>query len=374
MGKARSSEKPRVLFVSKPVVSPFHDGSQVLVRNLANHLERHRAVVMGVGERAGFESDVDVERVYGRSGRFAPTLVQNIRPLWRLASGRNDELWHFVFAPNLRSCQVVRALRTLKTRPTVQTVASPPRSFEGVGRLIFGDVVVAQSHCTATSIVSATNGDIQPTVIRPAFVSPKRSGPEVVEALRNQLGIAPGQKVVVYAGDLEFSQGAQRVARFVEPLRARNDDVVVVFACRQKTPRAAAIAERLQRELRPESVRFCGELPSLITLLGMTDVMVFPVEELFAKVDIPIALLEAMDLGVPVVVPTEGPAAELSACLRAQKDDTSGWTQVVSDLLHNSALKAEVVAAQHEQVAAEFAAKVVAAQYEDLYQRLLVGS
>lgn len=374
MNEARLHETPRVLFVSKPVAAPFHDGSQVLVRNLANHLERHQAVVMGTGERTGFGVAVDVEAVYGAAGRFAPTVVQNTRPLWRLLRGRADAVWHFVFAPNRRSCQVVRALRALKTRPTVQTIASPPRSFDDVESLLFGDVVVAQSHWTASRLGRELKNAPAIEVIRPAFVSPTAPSAAEVAALREQLKIAAGHKLVVYAGDLEFSRGAERVCQLAEALRARRNDVVVVFACRQKTPNAAAIATRLQSNLDPQVVRFCGELPSLATLLAQTDVMVFPVEELFAKVDIPIALLEAMDLGVPVVVPTEGPAAELTACSRARKDRASEWAEVVSELLDNPTHRAEVVASQHRQVAAEFAAKVVAAQYEDLYQRLLFGS
>jgi glycosyltransferase involved in cell wall biosynthesis len=374
MGKARSEELPRVLFVSKPVAAPFHDGSQVLVRNLANHVSRHRPVVMGVGQQAGFAPHVEVEHVYAQSGRFAPSLLQNVRPLWRLLSGRRDALWHFVFAPNVRSCQVVRAVRALKSRPTIQTIASPPRSFDAVEQLLFGDVVVAQSHATAERMRSSLTRDAEIHVIRPPFASPTRPGPAEVARLRQQLALLPQDKVVVYAGDLEFSRGAERVAKLVRPLTDRDERVIFVFACRQKTPRAAAIAQQLQSNLDQQVVRFCGELPNLITLLALTDVMVFPVEDLFAKVDIPIALLEAMDLGVPVVVPTEGPASELSACRRAEKDTIGEWVTAVLQLLDDTPVRAAVVQAQHEHVSAEFAAKVVAARYEDLYQRLLFGS
>lgn len=368
-GNASDSKQQRVLLVSKPVHAPFHDGSQVLVREIANQLRRFTPTVMGTGERHGFAAHVRVERTYPRHGAFAPQLQQNLRPMWRLLRGPDVDVWHFVFAPNLRSCRAIRALRQFKTRPTVQTIASPPRSFEGVEQLLFGDAIVAQSEWTAEQVRAHWGARVD--VIRPPVSPVAVPAPELTASLRRQLDVALDAELVTYPGDLEFSGGAERVAAMVEPLVQARPNVIVVFACRHKTPAAAGVLQQLKARLDPSKVRFAGELPSLPVLLGTSRLVVFPAAQLFAKVDIPFALLEAMSLGIPLVVPEEGPVAELTSAVRVPLQDNAAWVRSSSELLSQAPMWEMIRTRQRVQLESEFAAKVVAARYEDLYQRVL---
>lgn len=364
---------PRVLFVSKPVARPFHDGSQVLVRELANHLTRFRPHVMGTEDRVGFESHVQVDALYARRGTFAPGMVQNIRPLLRLLTGDAGDVWHFVFAPNARSCRVIQAVRRVRRRPSVQTIASPPRNFADVDRLLFGDVVVAQSHWTANRIRQHARGTQRIEVIRPPVGPLTEPTTQELAHVRQLLRLEARHEVVVYPGDLEFSQGAERVAAVVESLVKQRPNALVVFACRRKTQAAVEAEARLLARLNPESTRFVGEVPSLCALYALTKVVVFPVEDLYAKVDIPIALLEAMQLGVSLVVPTEGPVSELSEAIQVPASDSAAWVTAISELLHSDSRRTQVAAGQRQQMATDFDASSVAARYEALYTQLLEG-
>lgn len=368
-GNATEPTERRVLLVSKPVHAPFHDGSQVLVREIANHMHRFLPTVMGTGERHGFGAHVRVERTYPRHGAFAPKLQQNLRPMWRLLRGPDADVWHFVFAPNRRSCRAVRALRQFKTRPTVQTIASPPLGFEGIDELLFGEAIVAQSEWTKAQIGAHSNARID--VIRPPLGPVPPPAPDLIASLRRWLDVAPEAELVTYPGDLEFSGGAERVAAMVEPLVQARPGVIVVFACRHKTPAAADVVQQLQGRLDPAKVRFAGELPSLPVLLAASRLVVFPATQLFAKVDIPFALLEAMSLGVPLLVPTEGPVAELTSAVRVPLQDNTAWVRSTSELLSEVPMWEMIRTRQRVQLESEFAAKVVAARYEDLYQRVL---
>lgn len=361
----------RVLLVSKPVHAPFHDGSQVLVREIANHTSTFTPLVMGTGERHGFASHVVVERTYARRGGFAPQLQQNVRPLWRLVAGADADVWHFIFAPNPRSCRAVKLLRQFKSRPTLQTIASPPRRFEGIDELLFGDVVVAQSRWTADQVRDHTAQRRQVEVIRPPLGAVPMPAPELCSSLRRSLDVADDQVLITYPGDLEFSGGAQRVASMVRPLVEAHPRALVVFACRQKTAAAADALAALKAQLNPAQVRFAGELAGLPVLLATSKLVLFPAAELFAKVDIPIALLEAMSLGVPLVVPDEGPVAELVSAHRVPLQDNAAWVRACSELLLEVPMWEMVRTRQRVQLESEFAAKVVAARYEDLYQRVL---
>lgn len=363
----------RVLFVSKPIREPFHDGSVCLVREIATSLEAWQASVMGVRGAPPWpleSTNAEVLPVYRQPGKYAPGLVQNARALLHLTFERRADLWHFVFAPNPRSSGLISALRRFRSVPSVQTIASPPKSFAGVGRLLFGDVVVAQSDWTRQRVEADARGrNVQ--MIRPPLGAVPRSSDEVMAGVRARLNLEPGQRVVVYPGDLEFSTGAEIVAKAVPGLIEAIPDCVVVFACRRKTPRAREVEARLQGELDPRRVRFAGELPSLLPLLQLADCVLFPVEQLWAKVDIPIAVLESMALGTPVVLPDQGPLAELCENGRIRAAESGALVRATVAAVTDSDFRRQWVGAQRDLIAAAFDARVVAGQYERLYSNLV---
>lgn len=314
---------PRVLFVSKPVAPPWHDGSKNLVRDVASHLERASPTVMSTEAFARASSlppRVRVEAVYRASSRFSPPFAANARVLARLLRGDPLDLWHFVFAPNAASSGAAlaakRARRLMGFRgPVVQTVASAPRTFEGVSRLLFGDHVVALSEWTRRRLVDAGATRVPIHVIPPCATAPAEPNDAAVRALRARHDLRG--RVVLYPGDYEFSHGARTVVAALPHLLGEAPDLTAVFACRAKTPRAAVAEAALQREVErlglAPRVRYLGEVPDMPALLRATDVVAFPVDDLYGKVDVPLVLLEALALGVPVVAAAGGPLEELAA-------------------------------------------------------------
>jgi glycosyltransferase involved in cell wall biosynthesis len=361
----------RVLFVSKPIAPPFHDGSQILVKEIASALPTFRARVCTVRGPNDWAKNLglDTLAVYSRSGGFAPALIDNARVGAALLADDASDLWHFVFAPNPRSCAMARAIKLLRRIPMVQTVASPPRSFESIDNLLFGDVVVVQSEWTKRRLLSRLTRERPIALVRPPLGRSEPPTLEAQHAVRSRLRVGPTTRLIVYPGDLEFSQGAERFARAAQRLEGY-PDVVFVWACRKKTPRAAAVEAALARRLDPRRVRFAGELPSLLPLLATASVVAFPVEELFAKVDIPIALLEAMDLGIPLVVSDSGPVSELRGPLAIPANSTEALLGGVTRLLDTPELARAVVQMQKEHIENEFRSKVVAGRYEALYHGL----
>lgn len=359
---------PRVLFVSKPIAPPFHDGTKCFVRDVAQNLEQVHPIVMGV---RGAEplAGVEVAAIYADSGAYTPALEENVRAALHLALGPRAPLWHFVFAPNSRSSRVGRVLRALRGARVVQTIASPPRDFSDAERLLFGDVVVAQSRATRDRIVEHS-----PT--RQIEVIPPPVGPiaprsrEARRAIRERLVLRDDAVVLLYPGDIELSRGAENVAALVEPLAREIPGLVVVFAYRAKTDRAHAVARDLERRLPERHTRFTHTLPDVLALVEEARAVLFPVDDLWGKVDMPIVLLEAMSLGVPVIALDHGPLAELGGAIRAP-EGTEAWLRATLDLLRQPELRARVIEAQHTAIQQTHEAKAVARRYEALYLELL---
>jgi phosphatidylinositol alpha-1,6-mannosyltransferase len=317
--------------------------------------------------------------VYGESGAFSPAMLDNARAAFSLLSARED-LWHFVFAPNPRTGQVARGLRALRRVPIVQTVASPPRHFSGLSKLLFGDELVVQSRATEQSLREAAAREafaLSPiTVIPPPVPALSAPGASAIAAARSSLQLSPADRVVLYPGDLEVSSGAEVTRALVKPLLERVPDAVVVFAYRNKTPRAAERAAELRQSLRAESarVRITDSVASMHALLAAVDIVIFPVDDLWGKVDQPIVLLESLALGTPCVVLDQGPLKDVVGAHKVATIDVAAWVDAVSATLERGPLRSELVAQGRAAAIDVYASGVVARAYEAIYLRVLARS
>ena len=371
---------PSVLFISKPIAPPFHDGSKCLVRDVARNLTRVEPIVLstpGAPELHAAPGACSVRSVhaYGAPGGFTPAFSANLRAAaWVLLRSRAS-VWHFVFAPNARTSKAGRFLRRVRRVPVVQTVASPPRSFANPEALFFGDVLVAQSAWTRAAIEASYEGSglraPRIAVIPPPV--PDLSVPSVteVDAVRRDLGLGSAQRYVLYPGDLETSSGAEATAALAERLPQALPGVVTVFAYRRKSAQAAEVAARLAARLPPGTTRFVENAPNILALLAGAAAVLFPVDDLWGKVDLPIVLLEAMALGVPVVALDQGPLCDLQGVLKVPRLAAAEWLAALSELLGDPARRAALVATQTAALDERHRAGIVARDYEDLYLDLL---
>lgn len=366
----------RVLFVSKPIAPPFHDGTKCLVRDVALHLTRHHAVVMtakGAPPLPGSSSVApELVPVYSDPGAFTPQFSENARAaLWLLTRARADVL-HFVFAPNPLTSTVGKVCRAVRRIPVVQTIASPPRTF--APGVFFGDCVVAQSRWTKDRVVGAFESAGRPPprveVVPPPAPEVPAPSLDRVARVRRVLEIEPNARVVVYPGDLETSTGASRVADIVADVTREVPDAVVVFACRHKTPRAAGAEAALRARLHGMPVRFAAEL-DLHALFAASTVLLFPVDDLYGKVDLPISLLEAMRLGLPVIAADEGPLGDLAGATLVPLDDPGALVRETVAMCRDGERRRRAAEQGSAAVDARYDAGIVAEAYERLYDQLL---
>lgn len=361
---------------------PWNDGSKNLVRDVASHLERAEATVLSTSD-AGVDlgARVRVEGVYRDAGRFAPGLAANARVAARLVTGDPHDVWHFVFAPNPRSSSVARVARRLRRAmgwkgAVVQTVASAPRSFAEAPKWLFGDVVVALSEHTARRLREAGADAARLRVVPPCALAPRpRTDAEKVE-IRGRLGLGAGP-VILYPGDYEVSRGAATVAEAAPHILHALPDATLVYACRKKTERAEEAQREVQRAIAKAGedvalrTRHLGEVKEMADLIAVATLVVFPVDDLYGKVDLPLVLLEAMALGVPIVVAEGGPLESLAFAPRVRAGDGQGLADAVLPLLWEDAARQALGEAGRAAYEATYTPKAVAAAYDRIYEEAL---
>jgi phosphatidylinositol alpha-1,6-mannosyltransferase len=372
---------PRVLFVSKPIAPPWNDGSKNLVRDVAMNLVRAKPTVLSTRGAPALGGRVAVEEVYTEPSRFAPALAQNARVVRRLLGGDALDIWHFVFAPNPASSTVARTAARARRLlgwggRVVQTIPSAPRDFEGVPQWIFGDAVVAVSDWMRGRLMGA---GVKKTVrvIPPCAAAPPTPTEDAKRAARAALGVPEGAPIVLYPGDYEVSRGAATVGRAASAITRAHPEARVVFACRAKTARSHEARAALEADLRAaglhDRTRHAGEVKDMAALVASASVVAFPVDDLYGKVDVPLVLLEALALGVPLVVARGGPLEVLTSARLVEPEDDAQLAAEVVSFLSNPA-RARVVA-EHGRALYEsrFTPRAAAGAYDALYAELLEG-
>ena len=353
---------------------PWNDGSKNVVRDLARALTQVTPTVLVTPGASSIAAHVCGEPVYRTAGGFSPAVLDNVRVLMRLLTGDPHDVWHFVFAPNFASSAAGRVARTLRASlgwngRVVQTVASAPKTFEHLGSLLFGDLIVAQSAFTKARLVAAGADSGRIFVIPPCAAAP--CPPTEVERreLRERYRLGSGP-LFVYAGDYEVSGGAETVADAALTIVRAAPEARIVFACRPKTPRAEEAKRKLIARLKPleHAVAHVGVLPSLAPLVAEARALLFPVDNLYGKVDLPLVLLEALALGTPLVLVRGGPLEEITAARFVAPGDAAGVAREALALLDDER-HAELVLHGRAVYDERYTPATAAAAYESLYLR-----
>lgn len=365
--------------MSKPIVPPWHDGSKNLVRDIATHLTRAKPTVLTTPGAVSLGERVQSEPVYRDAGRFSPAAFANARVMRRLLTGDPHDIWHFVFAPNPASSMAAAIAKRARSLTgwrgkVVQTVASAPRDFGMMPRLVFGDVVVALSDWTRGQLLgSGVNGRLL-RMIPPCVARPRAPTSDERKAVRVRFNLGDGP-IVLYPGDYEVSRGAQTVAEAVSRIARKIPEARVVFACRPKTKGAAEAGHTIRVALDEagllQHTRDLGEIDDMPALLAESSVVVFPVDDLYGKVDIPLVLLEALALAVPLVVARGGPLETLECAKLVDPGDGVGLSAEVLAILGSSAVAGELGAHGLALYERRFRPAVAAEAYDDLYDELV---
>jgi len=363
-----------VLLVSKPVAPPWNDSGKNLVRDLAAALspDRYRPTLL---TRPGADPGVPHARLEtpytASSGGFAPALVDNARVALRLFGGRRVDLWHFFFAPNPRSSSVGRIASRARRVPTVHTIASAPLRGTPLREVLFADVSVVLSRHSEQRFLAEGIARDRLARIAPAITPLDVATQAMRAATRTEHGWPLDAPVVLYPGDLELGDGAERTIDAVAALARR--DVWLVLACRAKTPGAREAELRLRERVRAAGLeahtRWVGETRAIHALLAAADLVVLPSTELYAKMDHPLVLLEAMSLERAVVVTRDTPAEELADddAAIAVEPDVEALSVALGTLLADDALRASFGHRARAAILERHTPRPMAAAYQSLY-------
>ena len=296
--------------VTKPLSPPWNDAGKAVPRALALALPPgvSPSVLVARGDAGVWPAGVRAHALFSGPGGYATRAGERLRLMlgvWWLR-GEADVL-HFFFQPHPLASRTARWLARACGRATVHTVLSAPLESHPPGRLLFADRTVTLSAWAARRLERP--GSAPPEVVPPALFETVPAPEMRVRAAREEAGLDPG--FLLYPGDWEFSGGHDLL---LEVWSRDSRLPVLVFAGRDKTPRAAAARAALEHAVREKGlagrVRFLGTARDLPALLASAGAVLFPARSLYAKTDLPLVILEAWRESRAVLVSDLPPLAE----------------------------------------------------------------
>ena len=361
--------------MSKPIAPPWSDASKNLVRTHLRHANRFSYSFFGTpASRILERSNVRCRVIQSHTGRFQPTMLDNVRPFLNLLN-IDANLFSYFFTPNRRTSTALRLLASMKRRPTVHTICSTPKDHGNLRSLLFADRNVAVSDHTARLLHEAGAKGVRR--IYPG-IDPPVPDPLEVERLRTVLAAPQGRPCIVFSGDYEFSNAHPVILSALPVFFAACPDVLFVFACRPKTEAAAAVERDVRAAVSAtpfaSSIAFLRDVSSFPALLEVATVVIFPVTSLRNKMDIPLTLLEAMALGRPIVVSNLESLRELlpePAGVLVPPGDADALGGAVARILKDDPERRAMGEAGRHLVRRQFSAGRMTTEYEDLYAELL---
>jgi glycosyltransferase involved in cell wall biosynthesis len=364
--------------ISKPLVPPWDDSAKNIVRSQVIHGKRYSYRVLTDKTALSPAPGVIAEPVYSGKGEYSPGIKQNLGVMLHGLNPRGASIYHYFFAPNPVTSIAGRLQSAIAGVKTVQTVCSEPGSFDKIGRYLFSDIVVALSQNTKQKLEDAGTAASRIRLVRPGIEPIDPPASDRRSEIRRAHDLPEQGHVVIFPGDYEFSSAAETVARAIPILASSVVGVTWVFACRIKRAPSLAIRDRIRDELYRSgvgnNVKFFESVSDMPAFVGAADVVVMPAERLYAKMDAPLVLLEAMSQRVPLVLADAPPLDEiisLGAAVGMPPGDPEALADAVKTLIVNRELSDKIGFQGERAVKEVFSAAVMAESIEAIYDEIL---
>jgi glycosyltransferase involved in cell wall biosynthesis len=365
-----------ILFVTRPIIPPWNEGSKNLAWQIARRLGRHRPHLMTVKAHTSEPAaQVVWESVYTDTDVLI-SARQRVRLFLYLLGGKSRvDLYHFFFVPTPATSFFLAGLSRLHGKWTIQTVPSLYRTRVGrdeARRVFFADWVVAISHSTADylrslgleNVVHINAGvDVEYFANHPADTS-----------LSRRLGLPPESVIVLFSGEYSRMGSVERLLGVMPQVLAQCPNSHFVFACRIKSRRDRLVEAEIRQIVHEmklsQRVHFLGEVDDFPAVLKASDIFLLPVSDMIGKFDTPLTLLEAMAAGLPIVSNDIAPLNEIltsGAGVVVPVGDDSAMIEALVSLVSDEEWRRRVGDAARKAAQARYDIDATAQAYERLY-------
>ena len=304
----------RILIVSRPIAPPWDEGSKNIVYGIAKYSKRIAIhILSNENFNKNLGSNIVVEKIYrGNSSSVA----EKMRLFMRLIKKDDIEIYHFFFHPTKTTSFISRRISRHKKKRTIQTIPSmfkENNSIDKLSNIIFGEKLVVFSNYMKKTLES--NGFENIIKINPGIEIDKFKPSQTSSELKTRYDIKKNEKVVLYAGNYNKNMGIETLKKSIERVCKSNSEIKFIMACRTENRSEYNSKIRFFQDMEEKGLQknivYLNTIDRMDELMGVIDVCIFPAENMYGKLDIPLVLLESLSMEKPIVISDVKPLNEL---------------------------------------------------------------
>mgnify|MGYP000187313913 CR=1 FL=1 len=378
----------KILLATRPLVPPWDEASKNFAYFLAKNIrdENTEMHILTTPEKLeGLSANVISHALYSapdkNSKSHYPFFQKARLPLYLFAQSFRYDIVHYLFTPTLFNAFVIRYFTPFRPK-TIQTIATLredryPKKF--LHRLFFADRLITYTDKTKQKL--ETLGFNNVTRIYPGIdldrYQPRPKDPAVLATY----GLTSNDFFVIYPGEYTRLGATDMLTEtFIKYFTEHPDsNMKFLFACRIKNE-----ADRKKREDIRAVVKQAGleskilfdensATTDMAALYNTADVVIFPVENLKGKFDVPLIIIEAYACGKPVILsdlPEFLEFANPDICVTISKNQGDKLIGSLAYLSQNEAERTRLGENARRFAKDHFDLKNTAKQYSEVYDSL----
>lgn len=367
-----------ILLVTRPLCAPWDEASKNFAYDLAKNLQHDHVTILTKGHVSDVPDHITQKDIYTKS---AFTLVQKMRLVfYLLCHAKEFEIVHLLFTPTKINVAILKAIlpSSCTVIQTLATLREDLYSHEKLLQMLFGDVIVTYSDFTKTKVQSITANTkvsrIYPGIDLSKFV-PTPKDNELMQSWK----IAPNDIVVAYPGEYaRLGATDLLVDTFLELWEdPAHHHIKYLCACRIKNDQDRAkkqrVMDRFKRAGHSDKVIYTDTYGDMNKIYNLSDIVLFPVQNMRGKFDVPLAMIEPYACKKPVI------ASDLPLFKEFSSDtfnviiptgDREALVTAIAELSTDAERRKEYGNNAHEFAHKTFNISAIASQYEELYKKL----
>ncbi|MFH0929976.1 MAG: glycosyltransferase family 4 protein [Candidatus Moraniibacteriota bacterium] len=304
----------KILLLTRPICSPWDEGSKNFAYTLAKYASDFEIHILTCGSLADLADNIVQHQIY-----TSPKLdfSQKFRLFKFLKKANDFDIIHSLFTPTkLNSFFIKFALKSKKAK-FIQTVATLREDLYSEGdfkKILFGDQIITYSDYAKEKLEKMGFDKIKR--IYPGIDIEKYSPSPKNQELMKKLETSEDDFVINYAGEyVRLGDMDDIIETFIGLVETRliaslqgeiKKNFKLHLAVRVKNEKDAnkkkEIIKKLERENILDRVAFIDDGSyEMQDIFNLCDISIFPARTMAGKFDIPLAVIEAMACGKPVV-------------------------------------------------------------------------
>ena len=287
----------------------------------------------------------------------------------RILLGKSPDIIHAHNQTSLHYAALARRIHKSKIVVTNHGLGMPPTDGLHYSPWDTADIVASVSHASSQAV--AVNCAAHKLRVIHNGVQPVVPGCSAA-AVRKELGVSESAVVGIIPARLDGNKGHDTLLAAMQIVQQADVQITLLIA---GDGAEAANLQQLSRQLQllEDSVRFLGYRTDVPDLLSASDFFVLP----SLTEGLPLSMLEAMSLALPVVATAVGGIPEVVASekhgLLIEVNNPVALANALMRFAQNPEARKVMGDAARERVMAEFTFDAMAAKYRDMYLEMLSG-